>query len=186
MSYTLPNRASISCTTELRLYLDTLEVDGIAIVGTSNGHAYHFQVFIYNCALGCSLSFDCKPTYEAPDPDKACVAVGFNTYTWTKSRSALPGEIPPSTGPFNARFQTSTKVWKICDALFDNLKRDRYRFNSGMGCRHWCATILSDLEAHGYVSSGTAMNFESWEQAKYIELGAAVFFLPRIQGDFYD
>ncbi|KAK0204296.1 hypothetical protein DFS33DRAFT_1338348 [Desarmillaria ectypa] len=186
MSYTLPNRASISSTTELRLHLDTLEVDGIAIVGISNGHTYHFQVFIYNRALGCSVSLDCNPTYDSRDPDQACIDVDFKAYAWTKFENTTPDRIPPSTGPFDVSLKASTQVWKIFNLLFDALKRDQYQFNAGLGCRHWCATVLSDLEAHGYVSSGETMKFESWERAKYAEFGAAAFFLPRIRGDFYN
>ncbi|PBK87858.1 hypothetical protein ARMGADRAFT_1168347 [Armillaria gallica] len=185
MSYMLPNRPSISWTSDLYSRLNTLEVDGIAIVGTSNGHIYHFRVFIYNHALGCSLSLDCNPTYDARDPDKACVTVAFKSYVWTTSQNAPPGRIPPSTGPFEAKLTTSTKVWKICNVLFDSLRRDHYRFNGGMGCRHWCATILGDLEAHGYVSSGASAQFETWERAKCKELGIGAFILPRVQGDFY-
>ncbi|KAK0204314.1 hypothetical protein DFS33DRAFT_878478 [Desarmillaria ectypa] len=186
MTYILPNRTSIFCTPGLQPHLNTLEVDGIAIVGTSNGHVYHFRVFIYNRALGCSLSLDCNPTYDARDPDRAFVTVSFKTYAWTKSQNAPPGHIPPSTGPFEIKLKTPTKVWKICNILFDSLKRDHYHFNGGMGCRHWCATILGDLEAHGYVSSGATTQFEAWERAKCRELGIAAFILPRLQGVFYN
>lgn len=136
MSYMLPNRPSISWTSDLYSRLNTLEVDGIAIVGTSNGHIYHFRVFIYNHALGCSLSLDCNPTYDARDPDKACVTVAFKSYVWTTSQNAPPGRIPPSTGPFEAKLTTSTKVWKICNVLFDSLRRDHYRCvdDPSIGC----------------------------------------------------
>ncbi|KAK0437194.1 hypothetical protein EV421DRAFT_1739164 [Armillaria borealis] len=177
MSYMLPNRPSISYAPGLCSRLNNLEVDGIAIVGTSNGHVYHFRVFIYNHALGCSLSLDCNPTYDAGDPDKACVTVAFKSYAWTTSQNAPPGRIPPSTGPFEVKLKTSTKAWKICSVLFDSLNRDHYQ--------HWCATILGDLEAHGYVSSGASAQFETWERVKCRELGIGIFILPRVQGVFY-
>ncbi|KAG7441329.1 uncharacterized protein BT62DRAFT_1011754 [Guyanagaster necrorhizus] len=186
MSYTLPNRASIHPTQSFHPQLTTLEVDGIAIVGTSNGHGYHFQIFLYNRALSCSVSFDCHPTYDADDPDKARVTIDFKPYTWTKSQNASSGQTPPSTDAFEVKLKASTKVWKIFNVLFDTLKRDQYRFTGGLGCRHWCAIILGDLEAQGYISSSATMKFESWERTKYTEFGAAIFFLPRIQGNFYD
>ncbi|KAK0452090.1 uncharacterized protein EV420DRAFT_691558 [Desarmillaria tabescens] len=186
MSYALPNRASISSTSELRLQLNTFEVDGVALVGISNGHTYHFQVFIYNRALDCSVSLNCNPSYDFRDPDQARVDIDFKTSAYTQFEDITPGRIPPSTGLFDVSLKASTQVWKIFNVLFDTLKRDQYRFNSGLGCRHWCATILSDLETHGYVSPGDTMKFEIWEGAKHAEFGAAVFFLPRIQGDFFD
>ncbi|KAK0452110.1 uncharacterized protein EV420DRAFT_1749920 [Desarmillaria tabescens] len=186
MSYSLPNRASIQPTSRLQAQLATLEVDGMAIVGTSNGHIYHFRAFIYNSALGCSVSFDCNPTYEPNDLDKARVTIDFKTYAWTKSQNAPPGHIPPSTGAFDVKFKVPTKVSNICNVLFNSLKRDQYRFNGGMGCRHWCATLLGDLEAYGHFSSGTTAQFETWERAKCRELGIAAFILPRVQGVFYN
>ncbi|KAK0204294.1 hypothetical protein DFS33DRAFT_1384563 [Desarmillaria ectypa] len=186
MSYTLPNRGSIQSASSLQAHLATLEVDGMAIVGTSNGHIYHFRVFIYNRTLCCSVSFDCNPTYEANDPDKARVTIDFKTYAWTKSQNAPPGPIPPSTGAFDVKLKASTKVSNICNVLFNYLKRDQYRFTGGMGCRHWCAIILGDLEVHGYVAYGTTLQFETWERAKCRELGLAAFIHPRVQGDFYD
>ncbi|KAG7441331.1 uncharacterized protein BT62DRAFT_1080207 [Guyanagaster necrorhizus] len=186
MSYALPNRTSIQSTPNLQAHLATLEVDGIAIVGTSNGHIYHFRAFIYNRALDCSVSFDCNPTYEALDPDRARVAVDFKTYLWAKSQNTSPGQIPPSTGAFEVKLQTSTKVWKICNVVFNTLKRDQYRFNGGMGCRHWCAIILGDLEVYGYVPRGTTVQFEAWEQAKCREVGVAAFIHPRVEGAFYN
>ncbi|KAK0215486.1 hypothetical protein IW262DRAFT_1400628 [Armillaria fumosa] len=185
MSYTLPNRASILTTPGLQTHLATLEVDGIAIVGTSNGHIYHFRVFIYNRALSCSVSLDCNPTYETQDPDKACVAIDYKNYVWTKSQNASPGQIPPSTGAFDAKIKATSKVWKILNVLFNSLNRDQYRFNCGMGCRHWCAIILGDLEVYGYVAQGTTAQFEAWERSKSGELGLAAFIHPRVRGVFY-
>ncbi|KAK0437215.1 hypothetical protein EV421DRAFT_1077402 [Armillaria borealis] len=185
MSYTLPNRASIHSTPSLQTHLATLEVDGIAIVGTSNGHIYHFRVFIYNRASSCSVSLDCNPTYETQDPDKACITIDYKTYAWTQSQNAPPGQIPPSTGAFDAKLKAPSKVWNIFNVLFNSLKRDQYRFNGGMGCRHWCGIILGDLEVHGYVAHGTTAQFEAWEQSKSRELGLAAFIHPRVQGVFY-
>ncbi len=128
MSYTLPNRASIHSTPILQTHLATLEVDGIAIVGTSNGHIYHFRVFIYNRALSCSVSLDCNPTYETQDPDKACVTIDYKTYAWTQSQNAPSGQIPPSTGAFDAKLKAPSKVWNIFNVLFNSLKRDQYQW----------------------------------------------------------
>ncbi|KAK0501832.1 hypothetical protein EDD18DRAFT_1101546 [Armillaria luteobubalina] len=185
MSGSLPERASIICTGLLGTpNWATLKVDGLAIVGTSNGHVYHFRLFIYNSASNFSICLDCNPSYDPQDSDRAVVTIGYKKYMYTDSRNA-PGKFPKSTGPFNTKLKASQNVETILKLLFNNLERDKYRLDGGLGCRHWCATILGDLEQRSYVANDSTERFEAWEESKKSELGVGIFMMPRQKGAFY-
>lgn len=79
--------------------------------------------------------------------------------------SACPGRARPihHDAASAKRFATAAAdvtVQQILSAITDN-GRHLYKFDeTRSGCRHWCVTVLSDLESHGVFSPGDTQSFE--------------------------
>ncbi|KAG7441335.1 uncharacterized protein BT62DRAFT_923425 [Guyanagaster necrorhizus] len=185
MVFNLPDRASFKFPVHESHDILRTQADGIAIVGIIVGGVYHFRVFLFNLLEKRCLRIDCNPLpIDANGIEKACVDFATKKYLYPIPPIRI-SEISRSTGAFSYGLQPHVQIGTILELLFTHLKRDKYLFYNGRGCRHWCATILNDLETHGFVSNGATGHFETWEMMKHRELGT-YFPMPRIQGAFYN
>ena len=56
----------------------------------------------------------------------------------------------------------------------------------GVGCRHWCATVLDRLVEEKLLHKDVPRMFQESEFEAYQKYGASVYPTPRIKGEFYE
>lgn len=123
-----------------------LPATSIGFVGIPNmrNDFYHFNILIVSNDQ--SVILDCLPTMGG-DPEPATLLVKSNPTTHIPEAEGqeLLLDIPCTSG---------ATVSSILNKIMAD-GRHRYIFDSeSRGCRHWCATIIKDLEETGVVATG--------------------------------
>jgi hypothetical protein len=98
----------------------------------------------------------------------------------TSNRSDVGGSYPVS-------FYPGVTVAQVLSLVLAQ-KRDRYRLtDEGSGCRNWCLTVISDLEASGFVPRGSVQNVENYLIDLHHTMQDGRYWIPYPlrQGTFY-
>ncbi|KAA1468387.1 hypothetical protein DENSPDRAFT_833665 [Dentipellis sp. KUC8613] len=180
----LPKRSSIFVFKDVSAENYSLPVNKVAIVGTFTGDVYHFQLYLVNSSADRSIRLDSHPSFtDMSDPNAGVVVIDHAPYMTPVAAEAVPPYT--TTDAFECTVTDAIDANGIFDLIFNKKARDRYRFSDdGKGCRHWCATVIGDLEEAGLIAGDTVTRFERWEIEQASKLGAT-FPMPRIKGEFF-
>ncbi|KAI0309253.1 hypothetical protein OF83DRAFT_1159007 [Amylostereum chailletii] len=175
----LPARSSIMMLKSLTETDADKLVGKIVVIGSYANGVYHFRMSLVDVDANKSVRLDMFPSYmDLSDP-------ALGTMIIERRQDAAYSD-EHVTVPFQATLTQAASVRTILMLLFSDNARDKYRFNNeGQGCRHWCATLVGDLEQAGLLSSGAVHAFEQWEIEQEAALGTTAFPMPRIRGQFY-
>ncbi|KIJ94464.1 hypothetical protein K443DRAFT_683731 [Laccaria amethystina LaAM-08-1] len=178
--YTLPNRPlSIWKSPSLDDSVFAMTISKIEVRGeeTPDGTLFHFHLALVG-EDGDFIRLDNAPSYT----DMSCPMRGLLRVDY----DGLLGAPPPEPEVFVAVVREGTDATTLCRYLLDQDKVEQYIFtDSGHGCRHWCATVLSRLADAGFVDQEIGDIFAAYEEREVQKFGDK-FPMPRITGTFYD